>query len=163
MNTQFKLLSVNVYNDNNTYKDDNLTYIPENIKITVEKFLDKDIQNLIKIGKFNTDDVDSYSYGGAGCGDNHRISYSNLEHCKFAITQYYDGSNLDVTIEFNENFNGEAVFIDIIDNMKSIQLLWENILRNMAICEVQYMIKERKERDLYKQLCDAFPVNEDDT
>ena len=162
MDTQFKLLSVNVYDDKHRYIDKNLTYIPKNIKMVVEKFLDKNIQNLIKIGKFNIDDVDSYSYGGAGCGDNLRTSYVNSELCKFAITQYYDGSNLDVTIEFNENFNGEAVFIDIINDMKPIQQLWENVLRDMAIHEVQYIIKKRKEHELYKQLCDAFPVDEDD-
>ena len=163
MDTKFKLLSVNVYDDKHRYIDKNLTYIPKNIKIVVEKFLDKNIQNLIKIGKFNMNDVDSYSYGGAGCGDNHRTSYVNSELCKFAITQYYDGSTLDVTLEFNESFNNKTSFIDIINDMKSIQLLWENILRDMAICEVQYMIKKRKERDLYEQLCDAFPVDENDT
>ena len=163
MNTQFNLLRIDICDKSDMYIDEKLTYIPENIKIIVEKFLDKDIQNLIKIGKFNMDDADSYSYGGAGCGDNHRISYVNLNNCKFAITQYYDESILDITIEFNKSFNNEAAFIDIINHMKSIQLLWENILRNMAICEVQHMIKERKERDLYEQLCDAFPVDEDDT
>lgn len=160
MDTQINLLRIDVLDQSHGYIDDNLTYIPENIKITLEKFLDKHIQNLIKIGEFNMDDIDSYSYGGAGCGDNYRISYVNLNDCKFAITQYYDRSILDVTVEFNENFKNETAFIYIVDSMKSIQLLWENILRDMAICEVQHIIKERKERDLYEQLCD---MDEDDT
>lgn len=160
MDTQFKLLSVNVYDNKNRYVDENLTYIPENIKIIVKKFLDKDIQNLIKIGKFNMDDSDSYSYGGAGCGDNLRTSYVNSNNCKFALTYYYDTSILDVTIGFNENFNNEAAFIDIVDNMKSIQTLWENVLKQTAIYEVQCITRRRH---LYDQLCDAFPMDEDDT
>ena len=160
MNIQFKLLKIEVFDDKNRYIDENLTYIPENIKIIVEKFLDKNIQNLIKIGKFNMDDVDSYSYGGAGCGDNLRTSYVNLDNCKFATTYYYDGSILDITIEFNESFNNETAFIDIINGMKTIQQLWENILREMAIYEVQFITRRR---NLYEQLCDAFPVDEDDT
>lgn len=163
INTQLNMLRIEVCDKSDMYIDEKLTYIPENIKIIVEKFLDKNIQNLIKIGKFNIDNVDSYSYGGAGCGDNYRISYVNSELCKFAITQYYDGSTLNVSVEFNENFNNGAAFIKIINDIKSIQQLWENVLRDMAICEVQHMIKERKERDLYEQLCDAFPVDENDT
>ena len=160
MDTQIKLLSINLYDNNNTYKDNNLTYIPENIKIIVEKFLDKDIQNLIKIGNFRLDDEDSYSYERAGCCFNYRKSYTNADGCKFAITYYYDGSILDVTIEFNENFNNETAFIDIINGMKTIQQLWENILREMAIYQVQFITRRR---NLYEQLCDAFPVDEDDT
>lgn len=163
MDTQINLLKIAVCDKSDMYFDEKLTYIPENIKKIVEKFLDKHIQNLIKIGKFNMDDDDSYSYGGAGCGDNHRTSYVNSELCKFAITQYYDESILDITIELNKSFNNEAAFIDIINDMKTIQQLWENVLRDMAICEVQYLIKVRKEHDLYEQLCDAFPADEDDT
>ena len=89
---------------------------------------------------------DSYSYGGAGCGDNYRISYINFNNCKFAITFYYDSSILDIEIEFNKNFNNEIVFINVINNMKTIQLLWENKLKNISIIEVQYKIKKHKEK-----------------
>ena len=37
----------------------------------------------------------------------------------------YDGSSVDIEIEFNKNFNSEIAFIDIINNIKSMQLLWE--------------------------------------
>ena len=146
MNIQFKLLSINVYDDEHQYVDEKLTYIPENTKKIVEEFLDTNIQNLIKIGNFSMDCDDSYSYGGAGCGDNYRISYMNLDNCKFAITSYYDSSILDIEIEFNKNFNNEIAFIDVINNMKTIQLLWKNKLKDMSIIEVQYKIKKYKEK-----------------
>lgn len=113
MDTQINLLSVNLY-------DNNLTYISENIKIIVEKFLDKDIQNLIKIGNFRLDDEDSYSYERAGCCFNYRKSYSNTDGCKFAITYYYTGTLLEIRIKFNKNFNNEAAFIDVINNMVTV-------------------------------------------
>ena len=125
MEIKFKLLSLNVYGEGYHYVDDNLTFIPENIAKTLEEFLDTNIQNLIKIGNFSMNDVDSYSYGGVGCGDNYRVSYMNLNNCKFAITFHYDGSSVDIEIEFNKNFNSEIAFIDIINNIKSMQLLWE--------------------------------------
>ena len=70
MEIKFKLLSLNVYGEGYHYVDDNLTFIPENIAKTLEEFLDTNIQNLIKIGNFSMNDVDSYYYGGVGCGDN---------------------------------------------------------------------------------------------
>lgn len=68
----------------------------------------------------------------------------NLNNCKFAITYHYDGSSLNVEIEFNKNFNDEIEFIDLINNMKSTQLLWENKLKNKAIIEIQDEIKKKE-------------------
>ena len=149
MDIQFKLLSVNVYGDEYQYVDDKLTYIPENTAKIVEEFLDTHIQNLIKIGKFSIDDNDSYSYGGVGCGDNYRISCMNINNCKFALTSYYDGSILDVEIEFNKKCNREILIIDLINNMKTIQLLWENKLKSISIIEIQNKIKNNEKRIEY--------------
>jgi len=154
MDIKFKLLCVN--ND-----DDNLTYIPENIVNIVNEILDKDTEKLIKIGEFSMDDEDSYSYGGVGCGDNYRISYINLENSKFAISYHYDGSCLDIGIEFNKNFNDKVEFIDIINNMKQLQLLWNNDLKDKAILEIQNKIKMNKEKlNVINIICEENDITE---
>ena len=141
MDIKFNIIRVNVYDDNNKYIDNDLTHIPKYIEKSIGEIADKEIKKLIELGKFTIDGIDSYSYGGVGCGDNYRASYINSNGCCFAINYHYDGSSLNMNIELNQKFNDEISFVNPINNLKELQMLWDTDVKNLTKLVIKLEIK----------------------
>ena len=119
---EIKIIQINVYDNNNKYKDKQITHIPKNTVDIFNKKIDDNVNKLIEIGNFDTNYTDSYSYGGVGCGDNYCTVYENDKDCKFEIVYHYDGSSYDITININNNFEKNLEYMDIINDTKKINI-----------------------------------------
>lgn len=58
--------------------------------------------------------------------------YENLDDCQFEIVYHYSNSNFDIHININENFKNNLEFMNIINNIKKINMLDENVFKNIA-------------------------------
>ncbi len=129
---KINLINIAVYDDNYKYIDEQLHDIPLNTVTNLKEIINIHVKNLIAFGKFNENETESYCYGGVGCGDNSCMVYENSSDCQFEIVYYYDGSNYDIHININENFKNNSEFMNVINNIKKINMLDENVFKNIA-------------------------------
>ncbi len=100
-------------------------------------------------------DDDSYL---AGFGNNYRLSYVNSNCCNFVIVYYYDSSNYDINVYVNQQFNKNTLFMDVINDMKSIKMLWKNKFKDLSISE----IKKQKQKYKYTNTTNYEEIQNDD-
>jgi len=168
MDIRINLICIGIYDEKYKYIDNMLTSIPEKIVNIINKILDKNIKKLIKIGSwrlsvffekkignFDMNDDDSYL---AGFGNNYRLSYVNSNCCNFVIVYYYDSSNYDINVYVNQQFNKNTLFMDVINDMKSIKMLWKNKFKDLSISE----IKKQKQKYKYTNTTNYEEIQNDD-
>lgn len=133
---RFDIISASIYDDNNKYKNVNIRGISSKVVETMNKIIDRYIDDLIRIGDFDIVNDESYIYGGVGCGDNSLLVYENDYGCKFILYNHYDGSDYAVYIEINEKFEQCQEYVDIIHEIIDINLFSEESIMILSTLDI---------------------------
>jgi hypothetical protein len=141
------LININVYKKDNSYEDNDITYIPECIEKILTNKYNSEIENLIKYDNFN--EIYGNAFGGVGCGTN-EMSFYKTENNKynlieddyeFGLHYHYGGSEYNIFIEINEKIKNDVKFIEIINKIKiTLNNLWNYELQYLAKSEIKKAI-----------------------
>lgn len=112
------------YEANDVFKEEDkkqLPYIPDSIMVKLNDFINKHIDELIKIGNFNLNPRYTHQYGP----DGYYELYDNSYGCEFALDSYCEKTYFSIIVKFNRRFKNTPIFMKMVENMKKINTLWE--------------------------------------
>lgn len=125
---KIKIVEIKVYNEKHKIREEGIRFIPPNVADSLFHLIDKEVNRLVCIGIFTC--VENDCWGNAEYGDNLIMTFENQEQCVFCMKYHYDGSILDVTVEYNEQFKRHLQDVAMLENTQLMcNMMWKKIFK----------------------------------